>query len=98
MIIPVYIPNQEGYFKDAFSIFKLCLESLFKTCHAKTFITLVNNGSCNEVKDFLDYLLFKSQLIAPLLPYKIGWLLLLISYFKTVSGSMVIFFHSYFFH
>jgi hypothetical protein len=61
VIIPVYIPDQEGYFKDAFEIFKLCLESLFKTSHSKTFFTIVNNGSCNEVKDFLDYLLFKNK-------------------------------------
>lgn len=61
VIIPVYIPNQEGYFKDAFEILKLCLESLFKTSHSKTFFTIVNNGSCNEVKDFLDYLLFENK-------------------------------------
>jgi hypothetical protein len=28
IVIPVYIPNFEGYFKDAFEIFKLCLDSL----------------------------------------------------------------------
>jgi hypothetical protein len=33
IIIPVYIPNQEGYFKDGFTILKLCLNSLFKTIH-----------------------------------------------------------------
>ena len=31
VIIPVYIPNQEEYFKDSFKIFKLCIESLFAT-------------------------------------------------------------------
>ena len=30
IIIPVYIPNFEGYFKDSFRIFKICLESLYK--------------------------------------------------------------------
>ena len=54
IIIPVYIPNQNGYFKDSFKIFQLCLQSLFKTVHDKTFITIVNNGSCVEVKEYLD--------------------------------------------
>src|SRR5690554_4030357 len=61
VIIPVYIPNQEGYFKDAFEIFKLCLESLFKTSHSKTFFTVVNNGSCDEVKEFIDQLMLKGK-------------------------------------
>ncbi|MFV8335250.1 glycosyltransferase [Flavobacterium sp. RSP29] len=57
VVIPVYIPNQEGYFKDSFKILQLCLESLFSTIHDKTFITIVNNGSGNVVKDYLDGLL-----------------------------------------
>ena len=28
VIIPVYIPTLEGYYKDALAILKLCLESL----------------------------------------------------------------------
>lgn len=57
VIIPVYIPNQDGYFKDSFKILKYCLESLFMTIHQKTFITVVNNGSGHYVKDYLDELL-----------------------------------------
>ena len=30
VIIPVYIPNAEGYFADAFSVFKICIQSLIK--------------------------------------------------------------------
>lgn len=53
IIIPVYIPNQNDYFKNSLVILKLCLESLFLTIHKKTFITVVNNGSCDEVKNYL---------------------------------------------
>ncbi|WP_125722365.1 glycosyltransferase family A protein [Flavobacterium ustbae] len=53
VIIPVYIPNKEGYFKDSFQILKYCLESLLRTSHSKTFITLVNNGSGADVVDYL---------------------------------------------
>ncbi|MBW1657720.1 glycosyltransferase family A protein [Flavobacterium quisquiliarum] len=56
VIIPVYIPNNEGYFKDSFQILKYCMESLFSTIHPKTFVTAVNNGSCIEVVDYLNEL------------------------------------------
>ncbi|ESU25960.1 hypothetical protein FLJC2902T_29710 [Flavobacterium limnosediminis JC2902] len=62
VIIPVYIPNQEGYFEGAFSVFKLCLESLFKTIHDKTFITIVNNGCCDEVRMFIDGLFLEKKI------------------------------------
>jgi hypothetical protein len=56
VIIPIYIPNSEGYFKDSFQILKHCLESLLKTINSKTFITLVNNGSCTDIVDYLNEL------------------------------------------
>ena len=56
IVIPVYIPNQEGYFSDSFTILEYCLNSLFKTIHDKTFITIVNNGSCEEVVNYLQKL------------------------------------------
>ncbi|WP_026714569.1 glycosyltransferase family protein [Flavobacterium daejeonense] len=69
VIIPVYIPNQEGYFKDSFTILQLCLESLFKTVHDKTFITIVNNGSCFEVSNYLGEL-YQSRKIQELINTK----------------------------
>lgn len=56
VIVPVYIPNQEGYFKDSFQILQFCLDSLFKTSHAKTYFTIVNNGSCAVVIEYLNQL------------------------------------------
>lgn len=53
VIVPVYIPNQEGYFKDSLKILKICLESLFKTSHSSTYFSIVNNGSCVEVSAYL---------------------------------------------
>lgn len=57
IIIPVFIPNHEGYFADSLRILKLCLESLFATTHSKTYITIVNNGSDAIVVNYLDSLL-----------------------------------------
>ena len=62
VIIPVYIPNHEAYFKDSFTILKLCLESLFATIHKKTFITIANNGSDKIVSDYLDALLRQNKI------------------------------------
>jgi len=56
VIIPVYIPNHEGYFRDSFKVLRYCLESLFRTSHSKTFFTVVNNGSCQDVADYLEKL------------------------------------------
>ena len=56
VIVPVYIPHQNDYFKDSFQILRFCLESLFTTSHAKTYITVVNNGSCKEVILYLNQL------------------------------------------
>ncbi|RZJ30069.1 MAG: glycosyltransferase family 2 protein [Flavobacterium sp.] len=62
VIIPVYIPDFSGYFKDGLTILKLCLASLEKTTHSKTFITVVNNGSCDEVIAFLNGLLSEKKI------------------------------------
>lgn len=56
VIVPVYIPHQNDYFKDCFQILRYCLESLITTSHAKTYITVVNNGSCDEVIVYLNQL------------------------------------------
>jgi hypothetical protein len=56
IVIPVYVPNQEDYFKDSFEILKLSLASLFRTIHNKTYVTIVNNGSCKVIVDYLNEL------------------------------------------
>jgi len=56
VIIPVYIPGNEGYFKDGFKNFQLCITSLLQTSHDKTFFTVINNGSHSDVRSYLDSL------------------------------------------
>ncbi len=62
IIVPVYIPNEEGYFVDALKILKICLESLFNTIHDRTYITVVNNGSCENVVRYLDTLFSEKKI------------------------------------
>lgn len=72
VVIPVYIPNHEGYFKDSFAILKLCLESLLATIHNKTFVTIANNGSDRIVADYLDELLNQSKIQELIHTHNIG--------------------------
>ena len=66
VILPVYIPHQKDYYKESFEILRICIESLLKTIHDKTFISVVNNGSCDEVIEYLDTL-FKDKKIHELI-------------------------------
>ncbi|AUC84420.1 glycosyltransferase family 2 protein [Polaribacter sp. ALD11] len=59
VIIPVYIPNEEGYFKDSFQILKYCLDSFIITSHTNTYLTVINNGSCEKVINYLENLYHK---------------------------------------
>lgn len=49
IIIPVYIPNLEGYFKNALEITLLSLESLYLTAGGQIAVTVISNGSCEIV-------------------------------------------------
>lgn len=53
VIIPVYIPNFEGYFKDSLNVFKICIESLTKTINSDIAVTVISNGSCLEVNNYI---------------------------------------------
>lgn len=61
VIVPVYIPDFEGYFENSFEGFKLCIESLLKTVHTKTRITIYNNNCHPSVKEYID-LQFKNSI------------------------------------
>ncbi|TPG40117.1 glycosyltransferase family A protein [Flavobacterium pectinovorum] len=84
IIIPVYIPNQDDYFKDGFEILKLCLNSLFATIHDKTFITIVNNGSCDLIKNYLNDLYAENKIQEIIHTVNIGKLNAIL---KGISGN-----------
>lgn len=53
VVVVVFIPELTGYYKDSLEVFKLCLKSLITTNKGDYSITVVNNGSCPEVRDFI---------------------------------------------
>ena len=63
IIVPVYIPHFEGYFKDTFEVFQLCIESLLLTIHEKSRITIYNNNCHPDVKKYIDEKFRESALI-----------------------------------
>ena len=83
IIMPVYIPNQEGYFQDSFKILLMSLESLFKTCHSKTYFSIVDNGSCSEVSSYLNTLKIEGKIHELIQTSNIGKLNAI---FKALSG------------
>ena len=54
VVIVVYIPSLEGYYKGVFEVFKLCLASVHTTINEHCAITIVNNASCNEVVNYIN--------------------------------------------
>jgi len=56
VIIPVYIPTMDGYYKDSLEILKLCLESLYLTGAGKMSITVISNNSTSAVVKELERL------------------------------------------
>jgi len=63
IIVPVYIPHFEGYFKEAFEVFQLCIESLLLTIHEKSRITIYNNNCHEKVKKYIDEKYSSSEFI-----------------------------------
>ena len=64
IIIPVFIPeDNEGYFKDAFSVFEKSIYSLLNTIDTeKTNITIINNNCKKEVTDYINLLLANKEI------------------------------------
>jgi hypothetical protein len=54
VIVVVFIPELAGYYKNSQDVFKLCLKSLIAANKGDYAITVVNNGSCPEVHDFIS--------------------------------------------
>ena len=54
IIVPIYIPNHEGYFEQALDIFRMSFTSLLATVDPEhTAVTLIDNASIPEVEDLI---------------------------------------------
>lgn len=66
VVIPLFIPEEKGYYKDAFSIFEMCLKSISKTANSNIAISVISNGSCESVINKL-FKLYQQGLINELI-------------------------------
>jgi len=62
IIMVVFIPELSGYYLSMLEVVKSSIKSLVGTIPATSKITLVDNGSCKEVQDYLVDLLFKKDI------------------------------------
>jgi len=62
IVMPVYIPNAEGYFEDSFEVLKLSIDSLLKTINSVTAVTIINNACTSEVTSYLRELLAEKSI------------------------------------
>jgi hypothetical protein len=53
VVLPVYIPSDEGYFSQSRQVLRLCLESLRRTTSGRVSVSIVSNGSIPSVNDEL---------------------------------------------
>ncbi len=84
IIIPVYIPNINGYYKDSFEILKISIKSVVKTVNTKTAITIVSNGSCKVVVNYLNDLFVNDSINELILTGEVGKLNAIL---KALRGS-----------
>lgn len=75
VIIPLYIPNNEAYYSEAFEIFEMTLLSLHKTSSYPNLISVVSDSCSKEVnlkllalkeKELIDELIIQTQNIGKL--------------------------------
>ncbi len=53
VIMVIYIPELSGYYEKMYEVLKVSVRSLIKTLPITSAITLVDNGSCETVRNFL---------------------------------------------
>lgn len=72
VIIPLYIPEEKGYYKDAFTIFTYCLISVRKTSISNIQISVISNGCSGTVnkklfqlqeEGYIDELIIETEAI-----------------------------------
>ena len=62
VIVVTYIPKIDGYYLKMLEVIKLSLSSLKQTIPSSTAITVVDNGSCHKVTEYLTSLKFEKKI------------------------------------
>lgn len=63
VITPVFVPNLEDpYFRNGLEFTRMSLESLIKTMHPDSALTVINNGSCSPITEYLQAVYSEGQI------------------------------------
>ena len=62
IVMVIFIPELTGYYLSMLEVVKLSIDSLIKTIPITSKITLVDNGSCKEVQDYLNGLFTEKKI------------------------------------
>jgi hypothetical protein len=62
IVVVVYIPNEDDFYKDSYNVFKTCIDSLISTTQTTSQITVVNNGSFEKVGILLNQYLNEDKI------------------------------------
>lgn len=89
VIMPIYIPTLENYYKDTLEVLKISINSLINTINNQTAITIVNNGCCDEVVAYLNELFLENKIQEVIHTQKIGKLNSIIKAVKSTSEPLI---------
>ena len=62
VVMVVYIPALEGYWTEALDVLRVCIQSILVDRSVPFNLCVFDNGSCTEVRRYLDELLRKGHL------------------------------------
>lgn len=62
VIMVVYIPHESDFYAQSFAVFQLAIESLMRTQHQRSAITVIDNGCMEKVKTYLRALLDEGRI------------------------------------
>ncbi len=54
IILPVFIPEENGYFQNSAAVLEACLDSILRTTGEETAVTVVVNGAGEKTKRVLE--------------------------------------------
>ena len=71
LIIPVFIPDLEGFHKEALEVFKYCFKSIIESVDPEyTNISIIDNNSCIEVRNYLEGILKEGKIDRLIINYR----------------------------
>jgi hypothetical protein len=90
VIMPLHIPNEEGYYKQAYKIFEMSIISLINTSAYKSKISVISDACCESVNSRLHKLFMENKIDELILEkHNIGKINSILKSLRTVNETFV---------